>query len=81
MAWQIEFSDAADRDFAKLTSRFNVASSFTFMSASRALRILGISASPCSTNLRDCRVLCNIEEEKLTVLVVEITHRSIIYQR
>jgi len=26
-------------------------------------------------------VLCNIEEEKLTVLVVEITHRSIIYQR
>jgi len=26
-------------------------------------------------------VLCRIEEEKLTVLVIEIAHRSVIYER
>jgi mRNA interferase RelE/StbE len=29
----------------------------------------------------DYRVLCSIEEEKLTVLVVEIAHRSVVYDR
>ena len=29
----------------------------------------------------DYRVLCNIEEERLTVLVLEVAHRSIVYDR
>ena len=29
----------------------------------------------------DFRVLCRIEDERLTVLVVEIAHRSIVYER
>jgi hypothetical protein len=50
MAWQIEFSDAADPISPNLTNRFNAVSSFIFMSALRAQQILVTLANHCSTS-------------------------------
>jgi mRNA interferase RelE/StbE len=89
MAWKIEFSDAADRDFAKLDRSIQrrifrylherIASAADPRDFGKPL--LHELAGLWRDRVGDYRVLCSIEEDRLTVLVVEIAHRGVIYER
>ena len=89
MAWLIEFSDDADRDFSKLDKpiqrrifrylRDRIATSGDPRDFGKPL--LHELAGLWRYRIGDFRVLCRIEDERLTVLVVEIAHRSIVYER
>jgi mRNA interferase RelE/StbE len=87
MAWSIEFSDEADRDFAKLDKPIQTRI-FRYLHGRIALandpRDFGKPlrhglAGKWSYRVGDYRILCHIEENKLLVLVVEIGHRSSVY--
>ncbi len=89
MAWQIEFSEQADRDFARLDKSIQ----------KRIFQFLQQRIAPAENprafgkalmhqlrglwryRVGDYRVLCQIEDERLTVLVVEVEHRSRAYDR
>ena len=89
MAWQIEFTEDADRDFAKLDRTIQrrifrylherIARADNPKDFGKAL--LHELAGLWRYRVGDYRVLCQIEDEKLTVLVVEIAHRSLAYDR
>jgi mRNA interferase RelE/StbE len=89
MAWSIEFSEEAERDFSKLDKpiqRRIFAYLHGRIAASTDPRDFGKPllhelAGLWRYRVGDYRVLCSIEEDKLTVLVVEIGHRSVIYDR
>jgi mRNA interferase RelE/StbE len=89
MAWQIEFSDDADRDFAKLDQSIQ-RRIFRYLHERIAKAadprdfgkpLIHELAGLWRYRVGDYRVLCSVEEEKLTVLVVDIAHRSVIYER
>ncbi len=89
MAWQIEFSDQADRDFAKLDKAIQ-RRVFQFLhrrvAPSPDPRVFGKPlmhelAGLWRYRVGDYRILCHIEDEKLTVLIVDIDHRSRVYSR
>jgi mRNA interferase RelE/StbE len=89
MAWRIEFSEDADRDFAKLDrsiqrrifrylhDRIANAADPRDFGKPLLLELAGL----WRYRVGDYRVLFSVEEHMLTVLVVEIAHRSIIYDR
>lgn len=87
MVWLIEFSDEADRDFAKLDKAIQrrifrylherIANSDNPRDFGK--RLQHELAGLWRYRVGDYRILCSIEEEKLTVLVVEIGHRSTVY--
>ena len=89
MAWRIEFSEAADRDFAKLDKTIQ-RRIFRYLHDRIATAVdprdfgkplLHELAGLWRYRVGDYRVLCSLEEEKLTVLAVEVAHRSVIYDR
>jgi len=89
MAWLIEFSEDADRDFHKL-DRTIQRRVFRYLHERIAHaadpRDFGKPLLHDLTGLwryriGDYRVLCQIEDERVTVLVVEINHRSTVYDR
>jgi len=87
MAWSIEFSKAADRDFGKLDKPVQT----------RIFRYLYERIANCADprafgkplqhdlsglwryRVGDHRIVCRLEDDKLIVLVVEIGHRSSVY--
>jgi mRNA interferase RelE/StbE len=88
MAWSIEFSEDADRDFSKLDKSVQrrifrylherIASAANPRDFGKPL--LHELAGLWRYRIGDYRILCRIEDDKLTVLVVEIDHRSRIYK-
>jgi mRNA interferase RelE/StbE len=89
MAWSIEFSEAADRDFAKLDKTIQ-RRIFTYLHTRIAQAsdprdfgetLLHELAGIWRYRVGDYRVLCTINDEAITVLVVEIGHRSTVYKR
>jgi mRNA interferase RelE/StbE len=88
LAWQIEFGREAKRDFAKLDKPMQrrifeylherIAAADDARSFGKALRH-SLSGLWCY-RIGDYRVVCEIEEAKLTVLVVQIGHRSVVYE-
>ena len=87
MTWKIEFGKEAKRDFAKLDKSVQ-RKIFQYLN----VRVAGAPdpkafGKPLTHNLTglwryrvgDYRILCKIEDDTLTVLVVEIGHRSTIY--
>ena len=89
MAWRIEFSDEADRDFAKLdksmqrrifrylNERIATAQDPRYFGKALIHELAGL----WRYRVGDYRILCRIGDEKLTILVVEIGHRSKVYDR
>ena len=89
MAWLIEFSDEAERDFAKLDKSIQ-RRIFAYLNNRIAIAtdprdfgkpLLHELAGLWRYRVGDYRILCHIEDDKLTVLVLEIGHRSDIYNR
>jgi len=89
MAWQIEFGEAAERDFARLDKTIQ-RRIFQFLyqriAPSTNPRAFGKALAHELSGLwryrvGDYRVLCRITDEKLTVVVVEVGHRSRVYER
>ncbi|HEX3967370.1 MAG TPA: type II toxin-antitoxin system RelE/ParE family toxin [Edaphobacter sp.] len=88
MAWSIEFSSDADRDFSRLDQSIQrrifhylherIASAANPRDFGKPL--LHDLAGLWRYRIGDYRILCRIEDDKLTVLVVEIGHRSRIYK-
>ncbi len=88
MAWQIEFGREAKRDFAKLDKPMQrrifaylnerIATSEDARSFGKALRH-SFSGLWCY-RVGDYRVVCDIQDDKLMVLVVQIGHRSVVYE-
>jgi mRNA interferase RelE/StbE len=87
MAWSIEFTDDADRDFAKLDKSVQtrifrylyerIADADDARDFGKPLKH-GLTGK-WSYRVGDYRILCQLEDEKLLVLVVEIGHRSSVY--
>jgi mRNA interferase RelE/StbE len=85
--WTIEFDERAQRDLSRLDKpiakrirRFledRVALSEDPRAFGKPLRY-GL-AGTWSYRVGDYRILCQLEDEKLIVLVVEIGHRSTVY--
>jgi mRNA interferase RelE/StbE len=89
MAWRIEFSEDAERDFAKLDRSIqrrifrylhdriaNAADPRDF-----GKPLIHEFAGLWRYRVGDYRILCSVKEQKLTVLVVQIAHRSTVYDR
>jgi mRNA interferase RelE/StbE len=87
MAWSIEFSEEAERDFSKLdkeTQRRIFKYLYERIATANDARDFGKSLQHDLSGLwryrvGDYRILCRLEDELLTVLVVEIVHRSKAY--
>jgi len=87
MAWSIEFSSEADRDFAKLDKPIQrriygylyerIANAEDAHDFGKALKH-SLSSLWCY-RVGDYRIVCQLEDKKLIVLVVEIGHRSSVY--
>ena len=89
MAWRIEFTPAAQREFAKLDRQI----------ATRIVKYLKDTVVSCSDprqrgkgltenfsglwryRVGDYRVICEIKDDHLVVLVIRINHRSPIYKK
>jgi mRNA interferase RelE/StbE len=88
MAWQIEFGDEAERDYSKLDKPIQrrifrylherVAVAESPRDFGKALRH-DLSGLWCY-RVGDYRILCRLEDERLVVVVVEIDHRSSVYE-
>jgi mRNA interferase RelE/StbE len=88
MAWTVEFSDEAERDFSKLDKPIQ-RRIYRYLNERIAqaddVRDYGKSLQHELSGLwryrvGDYRILCRIEDQRLTVLVVEIGHRSNVYE-
>ena len=87
MAWSIEFGEEADRDFAALDREIQrrvykymherIASAENPRDFGKPLRheLTGL----WRYRVGDYRILCQLEDHRVTVLVVEIIHRSKAY--
>jgi mRNA interferase RelE/StbE len=87
MAWLIEFDEAAERDFSKLDKPIQsrifrylhdrIANTENPRDFGKPLRheLAGL----WRYRVGDYRILCQIEDERVTVLVVEIVHRGKAY--
>ena len=89
MAWRIEFTPAAQREFAKLDRQI----------ATRIVKYLKDTVVSCSDprqrdkgltenfsglwryRVGDYRVICEIKDDHLVVLVIRINHRSTVYKK
>ena len=89
MAWRIEFTPAAQLEFAKLDRQ----------NANRIVKYLKDTVSSCSDprkrgkgltdnfsglwryRVGDYRVICEIKDDHLVLLVVRINHRSTFYKK
>jgi len=88
LAWLIEFGREARQDFANLDKPIQrriysylnerIATATDARSFGKALRH-SFSGLWCY-RVGDYRVVCKIEDDKLTVLVVQIGHRSSVYE-
>ncbi len=88
MAWQIEFGREGKRDFAKLDTPMQrriyeylnerIAVADDVRHFGKALRH-SLSGLWCY-RVGDYRVVCEIEDDRLLVLVVQIGHRSVVYE-
>jgi mRNA interferase RelE/StbE len=89
LAWTIEFDKRAQRDLAKLDKQvqreiqryldYRIAPSDDPKSFGHAL--VNDLSGVWRYRVRDYRILCRIEAERLVVLVIEIGHRSTVYKR
>jgi len=87
MAWQVEFDSAAERDLDRLDPQ-HARKILTFLAERIAKdedpRRFG---APLRSNLaglwkyrvEDYRLICEIQEEKILVLVLRVGHRSKVY--
>ena len=90
MAWQIEFSPAADKALTKLGidtqkrivrfMRERVANMENPRSTGKALAGAVLSGL-WRYRVGDYRILCNIEDKKIYILVVAIGHRRDVYKK
>ncbi len=86
MAWKIEFTKQVEKTFAKIDK--NKKKRITDYLKNRALqepRSLGKSLSGGLSGLwryrvGDYRIICEIQDKQLLVLVVEVGHRKEIYK-
>ena len=88
MAWTIEFEERAKRDLSKLDKSIQreiVRYLETRISNSHDPRSFGHALSHNLSGLwryrvRDYRIVCKLEQDRLIVLVVAIGHRSQVYK-
>ena len=89
MAWTIEFDEQAERDLAKLDKPVQkriVRYLQERIAPAEDPTAFGHGLSHDLSQIwrfrvGDFRILCRIEESRLTVLVVSVGHRSTIYER
>ena len=88
MTWTVEFDDAAAKELRKLDrqAQSDILRYFRERIATdEDPRRFGKQLSGELTGLwryriRDYRIICNIEDDKLTVLVVRASHRKDVYE-
>lgn len=89
MTWIVEFDDKARKELRKLDKSIQK-EILTYLREKIATpKTPKRYGKPLSSNLaglwryrvRDYRIICNIEDERLTVLVVRLAHRKQVYER
>ena len=88
MTWTVEFDDAAAKELRKLDRQAHSDILRYFrerIATDEDPRRFGKPLSGELTGLwryriRDYRIICNIEDDKLTVLVVRASHRKDVYE-
>lgn len=88
MAWRVEFTKAADRAMRKLDRQTaeRVLSEIEEVSRmedprSRGKALTGNLAGLWRYRVGDYRVVCDIEDGVLVILVVDVAHRREVYRR
>lgn len=88
MAWQIRFSKTADKSLRKLDRSItsSILDELENVSKLRDPRSRGKGLKHNLSGLwryrvGDYRIICNIEDEVLVILVIDIAHRRDIYKR
>jgi mRNA interferase RelE/StbE len=90
MAWTIEFDPAAEKELDKLdrqVARRVIKFLFERVAKLQNLRAIGEALHGSKLGefwkyrIGDYRLICSLEDEKLTVLVLRIGHRREIYRR
>ena len=88
MAWRIEFTEAADKAIRKLDREAagKVLDKLEGISQledprSQGKALVGNLAGLWRYRVGDHRIVCDIENEVLVVLVVDVAHRSEVYGR
>jgi mRNA interferase RelE/StbE len=89
MAWQIEFTAEAEGDFSRL-DRSIQRRIFAYLNGRIATAVdardygkplLHELSGLWRYRVGDYRILCRLEDERVTVVVVQIGHRSTVYDR
>lgn len=88
MAWRIRFSKEADKSLRKLDRRVSARILDELEEVSRlddprtrGKALVGNLAGLWRYRVGDYRVVCDIEDEVLVILVVGVAHRSSVYRR
>jgi mRNA interferase RelE/StbE len=88
MAWQIEFGKQAEKDFDKLDSviQNRIMDFLDVLEQSDNPRqqgkaLTGRHKGEWRYRVGDYRLICNIQDKKLFILVLEIGHRSSVYKK
>lgn len=88
MAWRIRFSKEADKSLRKLDRQVSARILDELEEVSRlddprtrGKALVGNLAGLWRYRVGDYRVVCDIEDEVLVILVVGVTHRSSVYRR
>lgn len=88
MAWRIRFSKEADKSLRKLDRRVSARILDELEEVSRfddprtrGKALIGNLAGLWRYRVGDYRVVCDIEDEVLVILVVGVAHRSSVYRR
>lgn len=86
MVWQIEWVDAAKKDFSKLGHntqmqiyRYLQERVLTGNPRDQGKPLAGRLAGLWRYRVGDYRVLCRIKNSEVTILIVAVGHRSVIY--
>lgn len=88
MAWRIRFSKAADKALRKMDRQIvaRILDELEDVSMledprSRGKALVGNLAGLWRYRVGDYRIVCDIEDGELVILVVDVDHRSGVYQR
>lgn len=89
MAWTIEFEEKAKRDLARLDKSIQreikrfLDTRVILADDPKAFghALIGDMVGLWRYRVRDYRIICRIESDKLIVLVIAIGHRSTVYER
>ena len=88
MTWSVEFDDAAAKELRKLDRQAQQEILRYFRERVATNEDPRRFGKPLSRELaglwryriQNCRIICNIEDQKLTVLVLSVGHRKDVYQ-